>query len=208
MFVGLHNGAFMLLADFKVNDLQSINHKNVVLFVLESPHIDEFVHRHPIAGQAGKRLLSLLLKAGVLLENSSDDPLGCQIKHGLVKNIGVINASQVPLDKGFYCTQDDTVRELSMIKKRLEKTTQKHYVPRIGLESALFLDFTARLKSSVSESTKMIIPLGHLASNFVKSVEGIHCPIHYGVNHPSSRDWDSPKNVTMMRNAVISLIKI
>jgi len=194
------------LEDFRVDDLQAPNRKNVVVFVLESPHKDEFAHGHPIAGQAGRRLLSLLREAGVLLENDSDDPLGCQIKNGWVKNIGVVNASSIPLDKRFYCTQDDTVRELASIKQRLQKATLKKYIPKDGLESELYQDFTARLKVSVSESTRVVIPLGHLASNFVKSAEGIDCPIHYGVNHPSSRAWNSAGNVEMLRQAVSSLI--
>lgn len=197
----------MNLDQFRVDDLHAPNGENIVLFVLESPHKDEFSHGHPIAGQAGKRLLSLLHKAGMTFENSSDMPLGCQIKNGNIENIGVMNASQIPLDASFYCDRDsDTVRQLVLIKQRLQKTTQKNYLPKDGIELKMYNDFTARLKGSVSDSTQVIIPLGHLASNFVKSAKGIYRPVSYGVNHPSSRKWNSTENVNTLRLALSPLI--
>jgi len=197
----------MKLDRFRVADLQAPNCNNVVLFILESPHKDEFSHGHPIAGQAGRRLLSLLHKAGVTFEHNDYEPLGCQIKKGKIKNIGVINVSQVPLDANFYCDKNcNSVKELASIKKRLQKNTQKKYIPKDGVESELFKNFTARLNLSISDSTQIVIPLGHLASNFVKSVEGLKCQIHYGVSHPSSSTWNSEKNVAKLKQGISSLI--
>ena len=91
------------LDKYRVDDLKASDESNQIIFVLESPHTEEFVHGHPVAGQAGKRLASLLGEVGLISTNESQFPLGCQIKSGKIVNIAVMNVSQIPLDRNFYC---------------------------------------------------------------------------------------------------------
>ncbi|GGB51811.1 hypothetical protein GCM10011502_26200 [Oceanisphaera marina] len=195
----------MGLCKFKVDDLTSKNNISQIIFILESPHKDEYIHSHPIAGQAGTRLLSLLKRVGAIPNDIPNKPLGCLIKSGEILNISIMNASPFPLDKNFYCQQacnSKMVDALAEIKNRLQKHTQTVYKPREGVESKLCNDFSERLRNMIADKTKVIIPLGHVASNFVKSVQGINCKVHFGVMHPSAREWESADNIKQLRLAL------
>lgn len=196
----------MGLCKFKVDDLTSENNISQIIFILESPHKDEYIHAHPIAGQAGNRLLFLLKLVEFIPDDIPNKPLGCLIKSGEILNISIINASPLPLDKNFYCQQacnSKIVDTLAEVKNRLQKRTQTVYQPREGLESKLYNDFSKRLRNMISDKTKVIIPLGHVASNFVKSVQGINCKVHFGVMHPSAHGWKSDANIKQLRLALI-----
>lgn len=193
--------------EFKVEDLTSKNNISQIIFILESPHKDEYIHAHPIAGQAGNRLLSLLKRVGAIPNDIPNKPLGCLIKSGEVLNISIINASPLPLDKNFYCQQacnSKMVDALAEIKNRLQKRTQTVYKPREGLEDKLFNNFSERLKNMISDKKRVIIPLGHVASNFVKSAQDINCKVHFGVLHPSARGWKSDANIEQLRLALVA----
>ena len=200
------NDCLMSLDQYLVQDLHSSDNENVIILVLESPHNQEYKRGYPAAGQAGMRLLELLRKSGVLYKGNDNEPLGSQINQGTIKSIAIINSSQLPLDSNFYTINNAFVHKLDSVKKRLEKRTQVKYIPKEGLETKIFNDFSNRLKASISDSTKMIIPLGHLASNFVKSTKGIECAIHYGVKHPSCLSWNSPENLKEFNQAISPLI--
>lgn len=195
----------MGLCKFKVDDLTSENNISQIIFILESPHKDEYIHAHPIAGQAGNRLLLLLKRVEFIPDDIPNKPLGYLIKSGEILNISIINASPFPLDKNFYYQQacnSKMVDALAEIKNRLQKRTQTVYQPREGLESKLFNDFSERLRNMISDETRIIIPLGHVASNFVKSVQNIDCKVHFGVLHPSAHGWKSDANIEKLRLAL------
>ncbi len=198
------------LRKYKVNDLRSVDGSSQIIFVLESPHTEEFAHGHPVAGQAGKRLAVLLGSVGLISKDESQFPLGCLIKSGKITNIAVMNASQIPLDKKFYRkmeAESEVIEILNNFKCRLQKKTQVSFQPNEKVENYLLCNFVARLKELVSKSTDVIIPLGHFASNFVKAAfvkddDLSDYNVFYGVQHPSSRTWNNSKNVELLRNAM------
>ena len=96
---------------------------------------------------------------------------------------------------------------LNSVKHRLQKSTLASFRPKNGIENVLFRDFLRRLNSLVLESTEVIIPLGHFASNFVKSVNLQSDTVFYGVQHPSSRTWNSSRNVKLLQDAIEKVSK-
>ncbi|WP_154116231.1 hypothetical protein [Vibrio cincinnatiensis] len=197
-----------MFEDFKrfiVDDLSSSNGTNQIIFVLESPHTNELIHKHPIAGQAGERMSGLFEILGLLSSEDAQLPLGCQIKRGVIENVAIINAAPIPLDKKIYCRETinlELIESLSGLKQRLEKRTQASYKPQGYIEQNLLSDFYSRLNAMIKPSTNVIVPLGNFASNFVKALQPQSVKIVYGVNHPSASTWKSENSLNSLRKAM------
>ncbi len=188
----------MSLKRFIVSDLIPPSDELKMLLVLESPHTNEFSHSHPVAGQAGKKLVAQFKSKGFLRDFQEGVPLGCQIKNLSYSELGVINASSLPMDAKFYpnCLSDRDRRlteKLSRIKKRLEKRTFSAYVPTGCIEKYLVANFTSRLQFILNQcsakSQLLIVPCGHLATNFLNSVNIANITVLPGLPHPSARNW-------------------
>ncbi len=64
---------------------------NKIVFIVESPHTDEIKNKIPLYGESGKSIGKILFK--------SDKSIGNLKKDGILQKIGIINVSNVPLQK-------------------------------------------------------------------------------------------------------------
>lgn len=178
------------LRKYRVTDLIESQAQLKVLFVLESPHKDEFVHSHPAAGSTGKKLSALFKSQGFLSQFSVSEPIGCQIIKHNYQNLGIIEVSNLPMDADFYpCDLSSSdkkfIQSLDSTKNRLEKGIKKN-IPNGRVEQYLLKDFLSRLSINRIDSSVIIISFGHIAANFLNAVNVIP---DLQLPHPTGQSW-------------------
>lgn len=192
------------LGCYKLFDLiEDINQLNVLL-VLESPHINEYIHRHPAAGNAAAELTKFFTAQGYASCFNDDLPIGCNIKTQQYPFLGIMNCSSLPMNKEFYpCTMATEtvllVDKLMAMRTNLGKGIDASYVKSSASECEVFDDFADRLtavidaKQSASNTTDLIIvPCGFVATNFVKRFQVTYqykLTVLDDLPHPSAADW-------------------
>lgn len=215
------------LERYKLFDLiEDVTQLNVLL-VLESPHINEYIHRHPAAGNAAAELTKFFTAQGYARCFNDDLPIGCNIKTQRYPFLGVMNCSSLPMNKEFYpCTMAKEkavlVDKLMAMRTQLSKGIDADYIKPSAPECELFNDFTSRLTAVISatsltdlsiapvaastanmmtESPLIIVPCGFVATNFVKRFQANYkgtLNILEHLPHPSAADWEECiKNITI-----------
>ena len=188
------------LRKYAIDDLIISPSQLKVLFVLESPHKDEFIHLHPVAGSTGEKLSYLFKSQGFLNTFNQKDPIGCQIKKLNYPYLGIMESSNLPMDKSFYpcfLSRGDCkfIQNISYAKTKLERRIQKNYIPNGIVEKYLVKDFSTRLSSlQQSNSGIIIISFGHISANFL-NVARVN---HFNLPHPTGRNWS---NASAMLNS-------
>ena len=176
-----------------IEDITQLN----VLLVLESPHINEYIHRHPAAGNAAAELTKFFTAQGYANCFNDDLPIGCNIKTQHYPFLGIMNCSSLPMNKEFYpCTMAKEkavlVDKLMAMRTQLSKGIDADYIKPSAPECELFNDFTSRLTAVIkatsltesplettasvaaskanviTENPLIIVPCGFVATNFVK----------------------------------------
>ncbi|ALF58632.1 hypothetical protein [Psychrobacter urativorans] len=197
-----------------IEDVTQLN----VLLVLESPHINEYIHRHPAAGNAAAELTKFFTAQGYASCFNDDLPIGCNIKTQRYPFLGIINCSSLPMNKEFYpCTMTMAeekavlVDKLMVMRTQLSKGIDADYIKPSAPECKLFNDFAKRLTNLIYATTSVekaddiiIIPCGYVATNFVKRFQANYkgtLNILKHLPHPSAADWEECiKNITITDN--------
>lgn len=102
-----------ILKRYLVLDLPSSNadiDRVKIVFVIESPHIHEVCHKHPLAGDSGKKVTKKYLETMIDDSEQSKKPIGCLIVSGQMPWLSLINVSQLPLQKKYIVKPDKIVR--------------------------------------------------------------------------------------------------
>lgn len=197
-----------------IEDVTQLN----VLLVLESPHINEYIHRHPAAGNAAAELTKFFTAQGYARCFNDDLPIGCNIKTQHYPFLGIMNCSSLPMNKEFYpCTMVEEkavlVDKLMAMRTQLGKGINADYINPSAPECELFTDFAKRLTAVinatsltnlsiapietstanvVTEHPLIIIPCGFVATNFVKRFQVTYkgtLNVLDHLPHPSEADW-------------------
>lgn len=204
----------MALKNFLVPDLIISPVSIRVIFILESPHTNELVHKHPLAGQAGVRLVNILKKQGFLNAFNCEQPLGCQIKNLKYFQLAIINASILPMSLSAYpsCLSEKDlliVERLNKIKDKLEKKNLKeNFVPKSKIENFLISNLSLRLTKILQQSTNhaiFIVPCGNVAAHIL-SVCHLSFPnlqIISNFPHPSSRKYQQSPSLNAISNGAL-----
>lgn len=92
-----------------------------ILFVVESPHSDEIIHKHPLAGAAGINLSNALCAAAASLNKTfqltTDKPFGCWLKDSISNYYGILNICNIPLQNKIYsCKYAENLKQLNIIR--------------------------------------------------------------------------------------------
>ena len=195
-----------------------------VLLVLESPHINEYIHRHPAAGNAAAELTKFFTAQGYASCFNNNLPIGCNIKTQQYPFLGIMNCSSLPMNKEFYpCTMGIDgiflIDKLMAMRTNLGKGIDADYVKSSAPECELFDDFAKRLTAvihatsltqsslpvmtapSVNNNNLVILPCGFVAANFVKRFQARYqnklTVLDY-LPHPSAADWQERiKNISV-----------
>lgn len=181
-----------------------------MLLILESPHTNEYKHKHPVAGKAGILLCREFTERRCLRAFDRSKALGCEIIRHSYPHLGVMNASSVPLDRAFYpdcCSENEQklVARLDAIKTRLQKSTQKQYTPKTEEEKYLVNAFSNRFDDYFSEKkldALIIVPCGHIAKNFIQTISVGNAQVISDLDHPSSRNWINSVSTSSLWNKI------
>lgn len=195
------------LDDFVIPDLCNKNHIKV-LFILESPHIQEVSDGIPVSGSAGLTMTNFLQNNYSLGQLKNNPELLDEIDELDNKNlqsIGIMNSSRLPLQTSCYKkhlkdlndNSKKNINVLQVIKHKLEgeKPTNKK-IRKIDydeeklkiIEPLLENDFKSRINPFIEKNNtcKLIIPCGKVASSLVKKTIGKNSKlIPFDVHHPS-----------------------
>jgi hypothetical protein len=168
------------LRAYRVDDL--ISNSCEILFVLESPHKDELIHKHPLAGSSGLKMTKLMQEVDETLfkeiasECDKNLPFGCIVKKALgntqgfeqFKKFGIMNTCQIPMQKKAYSCEYSSceiINDLETIKNNISK--KKNHL-RNKITSCLekrIMDINIKRRNP--KKSLIIIPLGNLADNFL-----------------------------------------
>ena len=166
-----------MLEEYFVDDLVYDDTK--VVFVLESPHIQEVKNGYPVAGKSG-------LDMSLVLFNISE-PFGKLIYEKIVNNIGLLNVSNFPLQKSAYKNPDAKVVEF-FETIRQNPRPRKNVKGSINLVIEKMLDnFKSRLEK---HKDKKIVLCGRFAENaFDVIFKDNEFKAVLRVPHPSFNNW-------------------
>jgi len=111
-----------------------------VLFILESPHTDEIIHKHPLAGSSGLNLSKGLIDAGlneIANANGNYLPFGCwlqeNINTSIGKKFGIMNVCNFPMQSEAYSCGKEIY-----VKDSLERLRTLINTPSTNKEKELF----------------------------------------------------------------------
>lgn len=188
----------MSLEQYKVFNLIEDVKELKVLLILESPHLNEYIHQHPAAGESALELTQFLIAQGYLSDFDPQLPIGCNIKALNYKPLGILNCSTLPLNKAFYpCALNGNdlsqVNNLAAIKQSLNQSNPKK-LPVDLKETGVFKDFVSRLTQVLEQAPAdvLIIPCGDTAIGFMENFKTIYqkpLTVLDGLPHPTEPDW-------------------
>ena len=188
----------MFLEQYKVFSLIEDVIKLKVLFILESPYINEYLHQHPAAGESALELTQFLMAQGYLKNFDAQLPLGCNIKVLNYQSLGILNCSTLPLNKAFYpCALNSEdlakVNALAAIKQNLNQSNPNK-LPVDLKKSSIFKDFVSRLTEVLEQAPAdiVIVPCGDTAIGFVDAFKTIYqksLTVLDSLPHPTEPDW-------------------
>lgn len=188
----------MSLEKYKVFNLIEDVTKLKVLFILESPYINEYIHQHPAAGESALELTQFLIVQGYLKDFDAQLPLGCNIKALNYQPLGILNCSTLPLNKAFYpCALNSEdlakVNELAAIKQNLNQSNPNK-LPVDLKKNGVFKDFVSRLTEVLEQAPAyiIIVPCGDTAIGFMDAFKTIYqkpLTVLDSLPHPTESDW-------------------
>lgn len=178
------------LKNYFVDDL--IYDDTKVLFVLESPHNEEVKRGYPVAGKSGRDMSKVLF--------NDTEPLGKLISERSVKNLGIINVCNYPLQMSAY---EDASLEADMQffeKIRQNPKLRKKQAPINAVVSKVMDNFKARLDA---HKDKKIILCGKFAEASFDSVfNELSFKEVLRVPHPSFNQWLRESNKEVITKLV------
>lgn len=174
-----------LVDDLNVEDCK-------VLFILESPHKDEIVAKHPVAGDSGISMTGVLSRCNLLPLDLKDLPFGLIIRKN--KSIfGLMNVSQIPLQSQIYsqsCPLPVKYQKAFKTIRGNPSSTARNDSCAGDVETLLLSDYSCRLEKITGD--KLLIPCGIFAQCFTKKIK-MMLPWYDGIPHPSYKNWEKQK---------------
>ena len=142
---------YTTLKEYFVDDL--LFDDTQIIFVLESPHTQEVKNGYPVAGKSGNDMSKVLFDL--------DEAFGKLIFEQKIKNIGILNVCNYPLQHSAY---DKTYAETEFFEKIRQNPKQRKYDKNgINLSvTKMMNDFQKRLKL---HKNKKIILCGNFAQH-------------------------------------------
>ncbi|OEH92473.1 hypothetical protein BFG57_15550 [Bacillus solimangrovi] len=182
-----------------------------IIFILESPHVQEVKHGVPVAGASG------ITMTKQLLGNECKQPLGLIVKahlnegiHNEIGKVGLMNICQIPMQRTAY--QKDDIESYLPMFDIIEEIRTANHKERFKNETynevqTLILEhFLKRLRNVESESC-ILIPCGRFAQKFFRLAQKIDKDRNWKtieeVPHPSYNSWSRER----YKNVIDKVIK-
>lgn len=158
---------------YNVPDL--VSNKCELIFIVESPHINELVHRHPLSSESGDNMMKLFISEN-LKTGGNDLPFGCWLKRCIdykcFEQLGIINASTYPMQNKVYsCSDKEKYLYLEKIRNIIDpigtKIKQKEFCDLFSCNKEIFTnarDLRKSLRNVINGSK------GIISSNVITSL--------------------------------------
>ena len=194
-----------------------INDNKQVIFVLESPHIDELIHQSPVSGLSGKSMTKILFPY-----QEDNKALGIKLKAEPENRIGIINICGIPMQKAAYINKEvidlynprkkDVASDFffNSIEDIRENPQPDYNNEEINeLQSAILNDFKKEMKN-LKDRTLLLIPCGKTATTFfnMSGVSSSNWTILCNTPHPSFNQWSRRNNYDHIFNMRLQINEI
>ena len=166
-----------MLDNYFVDDL--IFEDTKIIFVLESPHTQEVKNGYPVAGKSGADMSLVLFNI--------NEAFGKLIYEQKIKNIGILNVSNYPLQKSAYHNPDAKVIEFFELIRQNPKPRKNGANGINPVIEKMLNNFKSRLQKHYD---KKIVLCGNFAQNAFDAVfkdEEFNSVLR--VPHPSFNNW-------------------
>lgn len=179
----------------KVDDLVLQGAGDVELvFILESPHTDELISKHPVAGMAGRDALAILRQQARGIES-----LGLFVKNNIDAGdarVGILNVSTVPLQEKAFKSHTKTavppLRDWSV----LDDMRDPKKAARVAVDPAaqaviatLHADLQRRMRDVPMATDCIVAVCGGFAHPFGRALNVATGQKLTEVRHPSNGWW-------------------
>lgn len=175
-----------------------VTEQSKVVFVLESPHIQEVKFGAPVSGASGTTM------SKHLFGESYNKPLGRLVKKNVEEQkgspaldaIGLMNVCGIPMQRAAYKDSGvtETYRDFFDMMAGVRQNNQKDLFkeePWNMLQEVILDRFRERLQNHTGQKCVMV-PCGRFAQKFFR-LAGIHSDSWYVIDevpHPSYNSWD------------------
>lgn len=197
----------LLAEDYRVQDVVKEHHQYI--FLLESPHTDELKFGTPVSGASGRDMTK------TIFEGEYTDPLGKlirslergEIHHPLLKQMGLMNVCQIPMQKAAYSLEHQDSHEAFMNileGLRINYKAKSHQENEWNeVRSIIQQRLDERLKLLVNHKCT-IIPCGKFAQTYLErsTIRGKHWTIEKDIPHPSRNQWSNTKVIARIKHIV------
>lgn len=166
-----------------------------LVFVLESPHTDELIAKHPVAGSTGRAALAILRD-----QPPGAESLGGVVKHNIMAGdarVAILNVSTVPLQAKAFRRRTsvtapplndwDVLDDMRNAKKAahvaLDPTAQ-------AVTAALHADLQRRMRDVPMSATCTVAVCGGFAHPFGRALSLTRNQALIELRHPSNKWWE------------------
>ena len=168
-----------------------MNKYKKIVFVLESPHVDELKNNAPVAGLSGKAMTKVLFE-----ENAT--ALGIKLKGMPENKVGIINICNIPMQRTAY-KDEEVVKKYGEMNieeddsffeaiEKIRTSPRAKYKEEIknDLQKLILEDFEVEMERW-KEQELIIIPCGKTAEKFYElaKVKSEKWTVLEGIPHPS-----------------------
>lgn len=183
----------------KYKVLNLMNEHKKVIFILESPHVDELKNNAPVAGLSGKAMTKTLFK-------DEKTALGIKIKAEPENKIGIMNICNIPMQRAAY-VEEEVVKKYGTINleknshffdaiEKIRTATKAKYKneEQNTLQEYIMQDFREEMEK-LKDRELLIIPCGKTAEKFfeIADVSSDKWEVFDSVPHPSFGNWSKKK---------------
>jgi len=169
------------LKKYVVDDI--INEDTKIIFVLESPHTQEVKNGYPVAGKSGVDMSMVLF--------SISEPFGRLVHDGELRGFGLLNVSNIPLQKSAYDNSNAKVLEFF---QSIRQNPRPRKNPKSGINLVIekMLDnFKHRLKKHKDKKIVLCGRFVEAAFDTVLREDDFAAVLR--VPHPSFNNWRKTK---------------
>ena len=170
-----------------------------ILFLLESPHVEELKHGAPVSGSSGCSMTKHLFgerfqkhALGILIKKNRDEALD----RPSLNKVGLMNVCQIPMQAHAYGDRNIRAHYASLLKVlegvRRENNQLEYPDEEWNVVQGIIAESLRRKLEKLTHRNLFIVPCGRFAQKFFRlaNVQSANWKVIFGVPHPSRDGWD------------------
>lgn len=198
--VTLKDSLSQLAEQFTVSDI--ITPATKLIFVLESPHIQELKYGAPVSGSSGSTMTKHLFG-----DEYTKFPLGRLIKHNIDNEVhrprldalGLMNVCNVPMQGTAYGSSSlrqihaETIRTMEYIRSNNQR--DRYAQEQYNEGQAILVESLRHKLLKLQDRPLVFVPCGRFAQKFFRlaDVKSSGWKVIQEIPHPSYNSWDKQR---------------